>query len=109
MALRITNYFVHAGDNRYMVFVFKQEQFANHFEDLLKQENIDFERHFDEQEHEYLFAVHKRFQRKALNANFLTHAKYRKPFISNRWVKYSLLIVTLGMIVLAIVGYIRTR
>ncbi len=109
MALRITNYFVHPVDNRYMVFVFRQKLYADYFEELLKKENITFERHFEEQDREILFGVHKRFQRKALNANFLTHAKFRKPFISNRLVKYSLLIITFGMIALAIVGYIRTR
>lgn len=109
MALRITNYFVHPGDTRYMVFVFKQDIYADYFEDLLEEENITYERHLDEEETEILFGVHKRFQRKALNANFLTHAKFRKPFINNGLVKYLLLIITFGVIILAIVGYFRTQ
>lgn len=109
MALRLTNYFIHPTDNRYQVFVFKEDIYADYFEDLLKREAIEYERHLDDAENEILFGIHKKYQKQAMHSNFLTHAKFRRPFIGNRLVKYSLLIITFGIIIFAFVGYLRTR
>ena len=108
--LNLTNYFDHPGDNRYTVFRFTVSEHADHFESLLRTDEIEYERHeeLDEEgSNLYLFGVSKRFQKNAVRANFLTHAAYRKPFIGNKLLKYALLVITIGFVVLAILGYIN--
>lgn len=108
--LNLTNYFDHPGDNRYTVFRFVEEEHANHFEELLIEQNIDFERHTeldDSGDIQILFGISKRYYKDAVRCNFITHAAYRKPFIGNHWLKLLLLGFTLLLILLAIVGYLK--
>ena len=109
MAVRITNYFIHPADNRYYVFVFREKIHADYFENLLHERNIEYERHYDDENDEILFGVHKQYKKETLNCNFLAHAKFRRPFIRSPWVKYILLIVTFAMTALAIAGYFLSR
>lgn len=103
MALRLTNYFVHPSDNRYLVFLFKQEIHAAHFVEQLENEDIKYERHLDDN-NDILFGVHKRYQKQALKMNFLTHGEFRRPLINNKVLKYALLIFTFGIVAFAIYG-----
>jgi hypothetical protein len=105
----LTNYWDHPADNRYTVFRFFDEEHADHFESLLKADGIEYERHLDDEgeQAKYLFGISKQYQKRAIKANFLTHGVYRKPFIGNAWFKYTLLLITAMMILIAIVGYLK--
>jgi len=108
--LNLTNYYDHPGDNRYTVYRFFIEEHADYFQSLLEEQQIVFERHIevDEGQDKILFGVNKRFGKQALNCNFMTHAKYRNPFIPNKVLKYGLVIFTLAIIILGILGYINS-
>lgn len=105
--MRWTNYFIHPGDNRYYVFSFQEEEHAHAFELRLSKESIPFERHLEKDEH--LFGVHRSHFKKALNANHLVYAKYRTKFIPVRGLRNAMLIVTLGSLILALIGFFSTQ
>lgn len=107
MAVRFTNYFEHPSDNRYLIFAYKEKLHADFFEKLLDEEKIEYERYFEEEDQEFLFGIAKRYQDKAINCNFLTHAKYRNPMIRSSFLKYALLIITFGIISIALIGYLK--
>lgn len=106
--MNLTNYFDHPGDNRYIVFQFALEDHADHFENLLKEADVIYERHWDEEVEKTLFGINKRYRKEASRCNFLTHAAYRKPFIGNAWFKWSILLVTAGILILGIIGYLKS-
>ncbi len=109
--MNLTNYYDFPGDNRYTVFRFTETEHADYFESLLIEAEIVFERHIDSDSdyEKILFGISKRFGKEALRCNFLTHAKYRSPFIPNRIFKYTLVILTLAIIILGILGYINSN
>lgn len=100
----ITNYHEYKYDNRYMVYEFTTEEHADHFASLLKDRDVSFERHLEEEK--ILFGVEKRYRNQSDKCNFLTHAAFRKPMIRNKAARYVLLIVTLLFIALGIVSYL---
>lgn len=108
--MRLTNYYEHPGDNRYYVFEFPTDDYANEFEALLVSRKVAFERHFDaEASRNVLFGIHRDFFKDALWCNNILYAKHRKPFISNSVFRWFVLLFTAGLITLAIVGYLKTR
>ena len=101
--MRWTNYFIHPGDNRYYVFSFREDEHANDFEQRLNNAQIPFERHREDTE--WLFGVARAYFKQALNANHLVYAQYRTKFIPVRGLRNAMLVVTLGAIVLALIGF----
>ena len=108
--MQITNYYDHPSDNRYMVYQFYVPEHADAFEAMLVEKNIQFERFLDEEGERprILFGVHKTHKTRSNHANFIVHAKYRSPFIPNVVLRYSVLIITIFMIAMAIIGYIKS-
>ncbi|MFK7807192.1 MAG: hypothetical protein AB8F74_05245 [Saprospiraceae bacterium] len=108
--VRFTNYFEHPSDNRYMVYVYYLKTHADHFQNLLQDRDVVFERYLDpeSERQRILFGVSKRYLKDANQCNFLTHAEFRKPFIKNRLLGVTLVVVTLAIIALSIVGYIKS-
>jgi hypothetical protein len=84
--IRVTNYYDHPTEPAYKVIHFRTKEAADHFEQLLQEKNIGYER--DDSQHNgrplVLFGIHKRDFKEALRLNFLTHAKYRKPLIPDK-------------------------
>lgn len=109
--MKLTNYYEHKGDSRYMVYEFYVDERADHFEKLLIERRVEYERFFDEDASPpvVLFGVNKRFQTQGNESNFLTHAHFRSPMIRNKFARYALLIITIGMVALALYGYFVTR
>ena len=105
--MRWTNYFIHPGDNRYYVFSFGEDEHADTFAERLEQAGIAFERH--REENEWLFGVARSHFKQALNANHLVYAQYRTKFIPVKGLRNTMLFVTLGAIVLALLGYFSTQ
>lgn len=94
-----------------MVYEFFHEPHADHFEELLKGRQVDYERHLDEEGEEpiTLFGIEKRYVDVADNCNYLTHAKFRKPMIPYKGLKWAMLIITIGMVTLALIGYFKSQ
>jgi hypothetical protein len=108
--MRLTNYYEHAGDNRYYVFEFSSDELANEFETLLSARNVVFERHFDaEESRNVLFGIHRDRLRDAMWCNNMVYAKHRKPFISNTFFRWFVLLFTVALIALAVVGYFKSH
>lgn len=96
--MRWTNYFLHPNDNRFYVFTFKEEEHADRFEHALSEDKIPFERNKRE------FGVPRTHFNEALRHNHLLHADIRKPFIENKGLRWTMLIVTGAMLLLALIG-----
>ena len=45
--IRLTNYYLHPGDNRYMVFEYREEEHASYFKSKLEREGIPYEDHLE--------------------------------------------------------------
>ncbi len=105
---QLTNYRDHPTNNLYKVFFFREEQRAHYFEGLLKEKNIPFERDTEEYKKSplYLYGIRKTHLSEALDCNFLTMAKFRKPLLgANKWFRYGLILISLLLLVLAAIGY----
>ena len=106
----ITNYFDHPTRPGYTVFKFFEKQRATYFEELLKEQNIWYESSVEETEDKsiFLFGVRIGDHKKALNANYLVSGKYRKPTIANVFVRWIIFAVAITLVVLAILGAIKS-
>jgi len=100
--MRWTNYFIHPGDNRYYVFSFAEPEHAEEYEEMLRTEEVPFERH--EEDGQWLFGVPRSHFRKALHCNHLVHANHRTKFIPVDGLRYTLLVVTGAVLAVALVG-----
>ena len=109
--IRLTNYYLHPGDNRYMVFEYREEEHASYFKSKLEREGIPYEDHLEAHDdaEKWMFGVHVNYKSKAEKANFLCHAHFRKPMIGNKVVAWSLLVFTASFVILALIGYLKTR
>mgnify|MGYP001170772987 CR=1 FL=1 len=83
--MRWTNYFLHPGDNRYYVFTFREEEYAERFRLALEKDGIPFERNEKE------FGVPRSHFNEALRHNHLLHAQIRKPFIENNGINVQMI------------------
>lgn len=86
------------------------ESEANLFEEILNREKIWFEKDEDEVQagRTFLFGVKRDDFSRAQRANFEVAAKHRKPLITNKILRYSLLIIFFGFLSLAIIGYVKS-
>jgi hypothetical protein len=109
--IRFTNFYEHPEDSRFYVYEFFHEYIADYFEELLVSRGVTFERHFavDSDPQVYLFGIAKSYLSESNKCNYLTHAHFRKPLIANVWLKWATLIITLGLVALALVGYLQSR
>jgi len=109
--MQLTNYYDHPEHQLYVVFQFYEAVHADEFEQMIIVEQIEFERYFDQEgkRPRHLFGIHKRYNQKAMHCNNMLHAKHRMKFIPNAWLRYVVLIVTLGMLIVALVGYFLSR
>lgn len=94
-----------------MVYEYHKKTHADYFQQLLEDRNVEFERYLDteSEQQRILFGIEKRYQRESNKSNYLTHAKFRRPFIKSKFWGFLLVLVTFLIIALAVVGYIMTR
>ena len=105
--MKLLNVNDHPTNSNKKVFFFKDYLLADYFQQLLIEHNVDFEKQIDEKgDGTIYFGIRKSEYKVAQNLNFLTHGKYRKPFIQDPFIKYLLLVITLGSICIAIIGAI---
>jgi len=106
---QLTNYRDHPSNNLYKVFFFNDEQRAKHFENLLNEKKIPYESDTEEYKDAplYLYGISKTHLSEALDCNFLTMAKFRKPLLgANKWFRYGLVIFSIVLLAIAVTGYI---
>ena len=106
----LVNYREHPTQKNYTVFNFMTESEANLFEEILIREKLWYEKDEDEVKagKTYLFGVKKDDFERVQRANFEVAAKHRKPLITNKILRYSLLIIFFGFLAIAIIGYIKS-
>tara|TARA_B100000963_G_C22333417_1_gene539655 strand:+ start:188 stop:472 length:285 start_codon:yes stop_codon:yes gene_type:complete len=94
-----------------MVFEYREEEHASYFKSKLEREGIPYEDHLEAHDdaEKWMFGVHVNYKSKAEKANFLCHAHFRKPMIGNKVVAWSLLVFTASFVILALIGYLKTR
>lgn len=121
--LGLVNYKDHPTDNRYKVFNFNTKAEADYFEQLLKEKNIWYEKDEEEVEDKgvinlipsegktinmYLFAIKQRDFDKVQKINYLVSAKFRQPTIKNKYLRIGLLIFFFLVLILGIIGYLKS-
>lgn len=111
--MRLTNWYTHPVDNRYHVFEFRDAQLAEEFEGDLIREGIEFEKApIEAAQHGegvvLQFGVHRTAFKEALRVNHLLHGRHRRPFIAHVGLRWLMLLVTAAMVVLALVGWMRS-
>jgi hypothetical protein len=102
--IQLLNFHDHPHHPRYMIFSFKNLQQADFFEEKVKDENLFFERHNDQEEGEHVifFAVKKSDFERVKQINYICLGKYRKPFISDpalRWFVLTIFFVLMGLMI----------
>jgi len=109
--IQLKNYRPHPSDTRYMVFVYHDYRMACAFEDGLTGKGLFFEKDVSEAgaNKKWLYAVRKYDLKEAVNCNNLAVGQYRKPFISDPILRYTVIAVSLGLIALAIIGFIKSN
>lgn len=106
----LTNYRDHPDNKNYKVFFHYNMEQAEYFKTLLIEENIDFEAFLEKESKQdvMLFGIHKRDFRRALLQNEMSYAKYKKPFIQNKAIRYTVLFFTLILFIIALIGFIKS-
>lgn len=107
--LRILNYGEHPTNSLYLVFHFVDELHAVRFKDLITARGLWFE--YDEDDSgeikRYLFAIKKMDRKAALNCNYLVKGEFRSRFIPNNWFRWTLLLITSVVLILAFIDFIK--
>ncbi len=98
--------------NRIIFYFFTQEQ-SLHFETLASKNNIAFtkgEEPFDSKRYKtntiYYFIIKKTDFDMANNLSLITYAKFRKPFIADKYFRYFIIFLFIVTLSLAIAGLI---
>lgn len=110
--INLMNYYEHPADNRYYIFEFRDVEKAISFENLLDEYSVTFEKMVEgETDEDWMtyYAVSKTYFKEALRANNLTESKYRSPMIGNVYARYFFVILMMGIVALAFVGYCKTN
>ena len=105
--LGLVNYVQHPSNPNYIVYRFSDNNRALSFEEELKKQSIWFEKSSEEKRNKtyYLFGIHKRDYSKTEKINYLVEAKHKKPFIPFKGLRYTVMILSAGILLLAILGY----
>ena len=105
--LNITNYSDHPTRIGYTVYRFFEKERAAYFEELLTKDSIYFEYSIEESNNTlYLFGVRKGDSKKAMNANYLVSARYRKKIIPNFYFRWGVILFFIITLTFAIIGAI---
>lgn len=106
----ITNYNEHPTRKAYTIFHFFNQERADYFETLLKENQIWHESDIDEtpEKTTYFFGVKNADVKKVQQLNYLVTAKYRKPTIPYRPLRLVIYIISFFLLGLALIGLFKT-
>jgi hypothetical protein len=109
--LEFKYYKEHPTDFNRIIFYFFNKEQSCHFEILANENNIAFvkgEEPFNSKRYKtntiYYFIVKKTDFDKVNKLSLLTYAKFRKPFIADKYFRYFIIILFLAMLFLSIIG-----
>ena len=110
-SLDFTNWRDHPTDNRYTVFFYKSKNESDLFQKLLTENDYWFEYNFDESDpnQSHYIAVNKVKERQIVKLNHIAIGEFRKPFIENNAIRYSLVIFMITVLSIGIIGYIKSH
>lgn len=95
----------HPTNQKKRVFYYKETEHAMHFEKLLIDEDLFYEKQVDvEGDHTIYFGIKSSDFERAKKLNYLTIGHFRKPFIPDKIFRIILITVSLLVLTLAIVG-----
>ena len=105
--LGLVNYVRHPSDPNYVVFRFADRKRADDFEKSLSEKKIWFERAEENTRNKtyILFGIHNRDHSAVERINYEVEGRNRNFIIGNKLMRWTLIVFTLGLIVLASVGY----
>lgn len=109
--LGLVNYSRHPSNSEYIVYRFADENRAKSFEAALIEKNISYESdtHEKKQVTYYLFGIHKNDYKATEKINFAVEGMHRKPFIPYAGFRWFLITVSMGILLLAVLGYCRAQ
>jgi hypothetical protein len=109
--LGFVNYVQHPENKNYIVFRFADGQRAETFEFLLVEQKLWFEKGEEVKRNKpyFMYAVHKSDFKKVEQINYDTEAKHKKPIIPFKALRWSLLMFSFFVLVLATVGYCKAQ
>ena len=105
--LGLVNYVRHPSDPNFVVFRFADKNRADQFEIELSNKKIWFERGEEQSKVKlyYLFGVNKRDFDAVQSINFTVEGRNRSFLMPNRYFRWAVLLLSIGMVTLAIIGY----
>ena len=105
--LGLVNYVRHPSDPNFVVFRFADKIRADQFEIELTNKKIWYERGEEQSKVKlyYLFGVNKRDFNAVQSINFTVEGKNRSFLMPNRYFRWAVLFLSIGMVTLAIIGY----
>lgn len=109
--LGLVNYVQHPSNPQYIVYRFVDPERAASFEKELEAQSIWFEKDIEnKREKEYiLFGVHNRDFKRTDKINFKVEGKHKKPLIPFKGFRYFVVLLGLGLLTLAIIGYCKQQ
>jgi hypothetical protein len=109
--LGFVNYVQHPDNKNYVVFRFADNKRAVSFQESLSTQKIWFEKDEDVKRNKpyYLFAIHNSDFKKVERINYDVEALHKKPIIPFKGLRWSLLIFSFSVLILATVGYCKAK
>lgn len=109
--LGLVNYVKHPSDPNYIVFRFADHNRAASFKEQLTTKGIWFEEseQLVRSRVFVLFGIHKNDFKVVQQLNFIVEAEHKKPFIPFKAFRYFILLLSAGVMTLAILGYCKRQ
>lgn len=105
------NYSEHPSDNRYTVFKYYRKDQFDHFKNSLLEHHIWFEEDQEQMEHgvQFLVAVKNKDLTQVKKLNLEAIGLNRERFIPNKILRYVILIISIIVMTLAVIGFIKSE
>lgn len=107
--LGLVNYVQHPTNSKYIVYRFADKVRADDFEKALKEYGVWFEKSQEEGRTRmfYLYAIHRKNYKTVQSLNYAVEGKHRTFIVKNVFFRWFLVLFTIGITVLAFVGYCK--
>ena len=107
--LGFVNYTQHPTNPKYMVYRFTDVNRANDFRELLNENKIEFQEDTQEKKQQTytLFAIHQKNYKKTMKMNYEVEKKHKKPIIPFRFLRWTVVIFGMGILLLSILSYCK--
>ncbi len=107
--LNFVNYSEHPTNKQYVVFRFSDAERGRYFEHLLIENKVGYEKdRSDDGRDLVLFAIARRDLSRAEHLNYLVYARHRQKFIPSYFFRIFVLLLSAGLLILAILGYLNS-